>query len=67
VVVPACMKMAKKELIDYMGTVILAFQAYRAGEADAAVVDLVRQSDAQYESFRAELKAINKCTPFCFR
>lgn len=66
VVVPACMKTAKNELLNYMGTVILAFQAYRAGEADTAVVDLVKQSDAQYAEFSAELKAINKCAPFCF-
>ncbi len=65
IAVPVCMKTAKKELINYMGTVILAFQAYRAGEADAAILDLLKQSDAQYANFRAELKAIDKCAPFC--
>ena len=63
--VPTCMQTAKKELINYMGTVILAFQAYRAGEADTTVWDLIRQSNVQYTNFKTELNAINKCTPFC--
>jgi len=65
VVVPACMQTAKNELVNYMRTVISAFQAYRAGEADVTVRDLIKQSDAQYLNFRAELKAVNKCAPFC--
>jgi hypothetical protein len=65
--VPACMQTAKKELIHYMGTVILAFQAYRAGEADTAVLELIRQSDVQYGNFKTELKAINECAPLCIR
>lgn len=65
IIVPACMQTAKNELINYMGTVISAFQAFRAGEADATVLGLVKQSDAQYINFHAELKAVNKCAPFC--
>ena len=65
--VPICMQTAKKELVDYMGTVILAFDAYRAGQADAAVRDLVQQSDAQYANFRAQLREINECTPYCIQ
>ena len=65
--VPACMQTAKKELVDYMGTVILAFDAYRAGQADTAVRDLVQQSDAQYASFRAQLNAVNECAPYCIK
>jgi hypothetical protein len=63
--VPACMKTAKNELLNYMGTVISAFQAYRAGEADATVRGWIRQSDARYTNFQAALKAVNKCAPFC--
>jgi hypothetical protein len=63
--VPRCMQTAKTELVNYMGTIILAFQAYRAGETDAAVLDLIRQSDAQYRDFRAELRAVNECAPYC--
>ena len=63
--VPACMRAAKNELLDYMGTVILAFDAYRAGEADAQILALVKQSDSQYSSFRAKLRTINECAPFC--
>lgn len=65
--VPACMQTAKEQLVDYMGTVILAFDAYRAGEADATVRDLVEQSNGQYANFRAELKAVNECAPYCMR
>lgn len=65
VAVPACMGTAKDELLNYMGTVISAFQAYRSSEADAAVVDLIRQSNVQYENFHAELEAVNKCAPYC--
>ena len=64
--VPSCMKTAKTELINYMETVISAFQAYRAGEAEATILGLVKQSDAQYANFKAELKAVNKCAPYCF-
>ena len=63
--VPACMETAKIELLNYMGTVISGFQAYRAGEADTTIRDLIRQSDAQYANFKAELKAVKKCAPFC--
>jgi hypothetical protein len=63
--VPACMKTAKNELLNYMGTVISAFQAYRAGEADATVWGWIKQSDAQYTNFQAKLKAVNKCAPYC--
>jgi len=63
--VPACMRTAKNELINYMGSIILAFDAYRAGQADAKVLDLIKQSDAQYANFRSELRMINECAPFC--
>jgi hypothetical protein len=65
VVVPACMQMAKKELINYMGTVIRAFLAYAAREADATVRDLIAQSQTHYDNFFTELKAVNKCAPLC--
>jgi hypothetical protein len=63
--VPACMQTAKNELINYMGTIISAFQAYRSGEANATIRGLVKQSDEQYANFKAELKAVNKCAPLC--
>jgi hypothetical protein len=65
VVVPACMQTAKNELINYMGAVIRAFQAFGAQEADATIRDLVNQSDTHYENFTTELEAVNKCAPFC--
>lgn len=64
--VPACMQTAKGELIQYMGTVIRAFQAYRAHEADATFRELLEEADAHYDQFSAELEAVGKCAPFCF-
>jgi hypothetical protein len=63
--VPACMQTAQDELIGYMGAVIAAFDAYRSGEPDAAIRDLLRQSDLHYANFRSELRAVKECTPFC--
>jgi len=37
IIVPACMQTAKDELINYMGTVISAFEAFRAGEFPCAI------------------------------
>jgi hypothetical protein len=65
VTVPACMQTAKNELIDYMGTVIHAFQAFGAHEADSAVRDLIDQSEAHYDSFETEVEAVRECAPFC--
>src|SRR5215216_5105867 len=63
--VPRCMQVAKRNLVNYMGTVILAFDDYRAGKADKAVLDLIKQSDVQYAHFRAELRTVNECAPYC--
>lgn len=66
VAVPGCMQTTKKELIEYMRTVIHAFQAYGAHEADAAVREFLDQSDAHYDNFAQELESVNQCAPFCF-
>ena len=65
VVVPGCMQTAKDALIDYMRTVIRAFDAYAAQEADATVRDLIARSNEHYGNFFAELDAVNKCAPLC--
>lgn len=65
--VPACLQLAKDELIDYMGTVIRAFLAYSQREADTTVRDWIAQSDTHYENFYTELEAVNKCAPLCIR
>jgi hypothetical protein len=64
--VPVCMKGAKNELLNYMRTVIRAFQAYGAGEDDANIRALVNESNAYYDNFKSEVEAVNKCAPFCF-
>ena len=63
--VPRCVRAAKTELLSSMGTVILAFDEYRAGKEDASVSSLIRQSDVQYANFRAELRTVNQCAPNC--
>jgi hypothetical protein len=63
--VPSCLQTAKDELIDYMGTVIRAFGAYGAGEADQVIWDLINQAETYYDNFAAELEAVNECAPFC--
>lgn len=67
VVVPVCLQTAKGELLNYMGTVIYAFRAFGAGEADDTVGDLVQQSNRHYHNFISELEAVQECAPFCFR
>ena len=66
ITVPVCMQTAKNELVNYMGTVIRAFLAYGAGEPNAAVQELINQSDAHYSNFSTELEAVKECAPFCF-
>ena len=65
VAVPVCMRTAKNELIDYMGTVMRAFQAFGAQEADIAVRELINQSETHYDRFKTELDAVRECAPFC--
>lgn len=65
IVVPACLRTPKSELINYMGTVIRAFQAFRAGEPDATIKGLLDESYTHVRTFIMELEAVNKCAPFC--
>jgi len=65
VVVPACMQTAKDELLNYMGTVIRAFQAYGVGETDATVRGLIDESETHLDIFRTELKTVKECAPYC--
>jgi len=65
VVVPACMQTAKNELISYMRGVNQAFQAFGAGEAYTTIKGLLDESFTHFDKFTAELKAVNKCAPFC--
>jgi hypothetical protein len=63
--VPVCMRSVKNELISYMGSVIHAFQAYMAVEAESAIRDHLEQSDRHYQNFFTELDTVNQCAPFC--
>ena len=53
-----CMERAKKSLIQYLGNVILAFQAFKAGEPDAVVKDFLGTSCEQIRVFLIELDAV---------
>jgi hypothetical protein len=64
--VPGCLQAAKTDLVAYMGTVVRAFLAYQAQEADL-VRDLVGQSDTHYEGFYVEMEKVMGCAPWCFR
>lgn len=64
--VPGCLRAAKGELVAYMGSVVRAFLAYQAQEADL-VRELVGQSDIHYEEFHVEMDQVMECAPWCFR
>jgi hypothetical protein len=63
--VPVCMQTAKDELIDYMGTVIRAFDAFGAQETDSTVRELINQSETHYDNFATEVEAVKACAPLC--
>jgi hypothetical protein len=65
--VPACMRTARQELLDYMGNVIRAFRAYESGQGDETVRSIIQQSNAHFESYSAELRRIRECAPWCLR
>ena len=65
--VPACLQTAKAELVNYMGVVIQAFQAYGSQESDTVVRDLISESETHLVIFRTELKEIEACAPYCWR
>ena len=64
--VPGCLRAAKADLVAYMGTVVRAFLAYQAQDADL-VRELVGQSDTHYEGFHVEMEQVMECAPWCFR
>ena len=65
VAVPTCMQTAKNELVDYMGAVIRAFQAYAEREPDATVRGLIDESETHLDLFKTELKKVKECAPYC--
>ena len=65
VTVPSCMQSAKGELLDYMRTIIRAFEAYAAREPDATVRGLVDEAVTHLHNFDSELDAVQECAPYC--
>jgi len=66
VAVPACMRTAKNELINYMQSVVRAFEAYSANKPDTTIKGFLDDSYAHIRNFRVELDAVNKCAPICW-
>ena len=65
VVVPACMQVARNELIASMESAIRAFLAVMNGEKDETVRDLLQDSKVHLENFATEMESVNQCAPFC--
>ncbi|MCI0552040.1 MAG: hypothetical protein L0287_13890 [Anaerolineae bacterium] len=65
VVVPACLQLARNELITAMETLIRALLAIMESKPEATVTGLVEKSTTHLDNFTAELELINKCAPFC--
>ena len=65
VVVPACLQLAQSELIIAMESVIRALLAVMESKPETAVTGLFEKSTTHLDNFRAELKWIDKCAPFC--
>ena len=63
--VPACLQTTKKELLNYMGAVINAFQAYMEEKPDATIRGYLNQSNTYYDHFRRELESVKQCAPYC--
>jgi hypothetical protein len=65
VAVPSCMQTAKEEVVDYMRTIIRAFDAYAAQEPDETVRALVNKAVTHLHNFDTELEAVKECAPYC--
>lgn len=63
--VPACMQIARNELVTSMESAIRAFLAIMTRESDQTIADLMADSIAHVENFSTEMDAVNKCAPFC--
>lgn len=65
VAVPACLQVARNELITAMEGVIRALLAVMESKPEATVMHLMEESTTHLDNFNEELDLINKCTPLC--
>ena len=65
VVVPVCLLIAQNELIIGMETLMRALLAVMESKPEATAAGLYEKSTAHFDNFKAELKWIDKCAPFC--
>ena len=65
VVVPACMQVAKNELVTSIESEIRAYLAIMSQKPDKTVQKLKADAKTHLEKFGTELEAVNRCAPFC--
>lgn len=65
VTVPACVQVARNELVTSMESAIRAFLAIMSQESDQTIADLMADSKTHVENFNTEMETVNQCAPFC--
>jgi hypothetical protein len=63
--VPACLRAARGELVDYMRNVVRAFQAFQNEDTDDTVKGFLDESYAHVRVFLSELERVKRCAPYC--
>ena len=64
-VVPACMQVAKNELVTSIESEIRAYLAIMSQKPDKTVQKLKKDAKTHLENFATELESVNRCAPFC--
>ena len=65
IAVPACLQVARNELITAMEGLIRALLAVMESKSDATVTHLMKESTKHLNNFNDQVDLINKCTPLC--
>lgn len=63
--VPACLQIARNELITAMETLIRALLAIMESQPETTINDLTEQSISHLDNFTTELDSVKRCAPFC--
>jgi len=65
VAVPACMQVARNELITAMEGLIRVLLAVMESKPESTVTHLMEESTTHLDNYTAELDFVNKCAPVC--
>ena len=65
VVVPACLQVARNELITAMEGLIRTLLAVMESKSEATITRLMKESTKHLDKFNEQVDLINKCTPLC--